>query len=41
MERNKASLQLTQHPLTHAILDLPFLPLFVIFLIANPKQGLS
>jgi hypothetical protein len=36
MERNKASLQLT-----HAILDLPSLPLFVIFLMANPQQTLS
>jgi hypothetical protein len=35
MERNKASLQLT-----HAILDLPSLPLFAIFLIANPNQSL-
>jgi len=41
MERNKASRQLTQHPLTNAILDLPFLPLFVIFLIATPQQTLS
>jgi len=41
MERNKASLQRTQHPLTPATLDLPFLPLFVIFLMANPQQTLS
>jgi hypothetical protein len=27
--------------LTPATLDLPFLPLFVIFLMANPQQTLS